>query len=141
MRKCFSLLFLSLLLWIGCGQNSGVNPMNVTDGGANFNNDSGVLIPIMKVASGSNSSDISIVHSWANEFGDITLTFSGNGTYSYIYDDGNYHFTENGTYSISGIFVNATDPDGYSYTETFTVNGNMLTLIDEYGYSHSFSGI
>ena len=141
MRKCFSLLFLTLLLWIGCGQKSGVNPMNVMYGGDSFSNDSGDHIPIMKVVSGGNSSDISIVHSWANEFGDITLTFTGNGTYSYIYDDGDYLYSENGSYSITGNSVNATDPDGYSYTETFAVNGNMLTLIDEDGYSQSFTRI
>ncbi len=98
-----------------------------------------VLIVCCKEYGGDNRSEIGIVHSWIHDTGDITLTFSEEGEYTYIYDDGDSQYQECGTYSTSDNFLNAMDSDGYSYTETFEVDGSILTLRDEDGYSHSFS--
>ena len=100
-----------------------------------------ILSIILIVSCGDNRSEINIVHSWVHETGDITLTFSEDGNYSYIYDDGDSQYKEYGTYSVSEYFLNAIDSDGYSYTETIKVEGSILTLRDEDGYSQSFSKI
>ncbi len=137
MRKCITLFFLSIVLIVSCTEYGGVNPVNVLE--SVDLPDSG--IPAMSSDGGEKNGEISIVHSWIDDTGDITLTFSEGGVYTYIYDDGDSQYNEYGTYSVSDNFLNAMDPDGYSYTETFAVNGNMLTLIDEDGYSQSFTRI
>ncbi len=137
MRKCFTLFFLSIVLIVSYTEYGGVNPVNVLESV----DISSSGIPAMRSGSSENGSEISIIHSWIHDTGDITLTFSEGGVYTYIYDDGDSQYNEYGTYSVSDNFLNAMDPDGYSYTETFAVNGNMLTLIDEDGYSQSFTRI
>lgn len=139
--KILFLFFLSLFLLVGCSQNNGVNFLNVTDSGDSLINDDRALIPIMSVGSDDSRNDSSIVFSWVHESEDITLTFYEKGTYSYIYDDSDYRYSEIGSYTITENSINATDPDGYSYTETFVVNNNQLILTDEYGYSQSFERI
>ncbi len=135
MRKCIALYFLSIFFIVCCMEYSGMKPVNVLESGDGSRSD----IPLLTDDSGDNKSDISIVHSWVDDTGDITLTFSERGVYTYIYDDGDCQYNEYGTYSISNNILNAMDSDGYSYTETFSVNGRELILLDEDDYSHSFS--
>ena len=137
MRKCIALVFLSIVLIVCCKEYDGVNPLNVTE---NVDRSRSV-IPAMKSEGSDNSSEISIVHSWVHDSGDITLTFSEGGVYTYIYDDGDSQYQEYGTYSVSDNILNAMDSDGYSYTETFSLNGRELILLDEDDYSQSFSKI
>ncbi|MDP2984019.1 MAG: lipocalin family protein [Candidatus Latescibacter sp.] len=119
MKKCS---FLLLLIWAGCGQNNNVTPK-----------------PINTVVSYGNDKDMSIASSWVNKPGDIKLSFFKNNTYSYLYNDGDYQFSEKGSYSIAGNSIHAKDSDGYSYRETFLINNNTLSLSDEYGYSQIFT--
>ena len=135
MRKLITLLFLSIVVIVCCKDHGGVNHVNVLES----DDLPGPGIPAMRSDGGENSGEINIVHSWVDETGDITLTFSKSGIYTYIYDDGDSQYQEYGTYSVSDNFLNAMDSDGYSYTDTFSVNGTGLILLDEDGYSHSFS--
>lgn len=137
MRKCLALFLLSIALIVCCKEYGGVNPVNVSE--RVDLPSSG--IPAMRSEGDDNNCKISIVHSWVHDTGDITLTFSEEGVYTYIYDDGDSQYQEYGTYSVSDNYLNAMDSDGYSYTETFEVDGSILTLRDEYGYSQGFSKI
>ncbi len=137
MRKCFTLYFLSIMLIVSCTEYGSVNALNVLESV----DIPGSGIPAMRSGGGDNRSEISIAHSWIHDTGDITLTFSEGGVYTYIYDDGDSQYQECGTYSVSDNFLNAMDSDGYSYTETIEVDGSILTLRDEDGYSQSFSKI
>ncbi len=135
MKKVFSFFFV-LTLFAGCGKHNGSNPLGVIESDISFNNGNGTQINTVSGNNGNNS----IVFAWKDDF-EITLTYSDDGTYTYIYEDGDYCWTEKGTYTIIGNSVIATDSDGYSYTETFTIIGNKLVLIDEDGYSQSYTKI
>ncbi len=137
MRKFTTLFFLSIVL-IVCGNvHGGENPVDALESV----DITGSGIPALRSEVAENESEISIVHSWIDDTGDITLTFSEDGKYTYIYDDGDSQYHESGTYSVSDNLLNAMDSDGYSYTETVEIEGSTLTLRDEYGYSQSFSKI
>jgi len=137
MRKYITLLFLSIVLLVCCKENGSVNPVSDSES----LDIPGSGISALRSDGGENSSEISIVHSWVDDTGDITLTFSEGGEYTYIYNDGDSRYREYGTYSVSDNFLNAQDSDGYSYTETLEVDVSILTLRDEDGYSQRFSKI
>ena len=137
MRKFTTLFFLSIVLIVCCKELGGVNPVNVSESV----DIPGSGITAMRSEGGESGSEISIVHSWVDDTGDITLTFSEDGVYTYIYDDGDSQYRESGTYSVSENLLNAMDSDGYSFTETIEIDGSILTLRDKYGYSNSFSKI
>ncbi len=129
---------------LGCGQYSGYSPIRFLGGDESLRTNSDSNISTVNNGSVSPISNKSIAFAWKNDsegIGDIALTFYSNGKYNYEYNDGDYYYSEIGTYSVSGNKLNATDSDGYSYTETFIVSNNTLILIDEFGYSSSFSKI
>ncbi len=143
MRKWF-FLFFSVILCLGYGQYSGGAPIRFLGGDESLRTNSDSNISTVNNGSVSPISNRSIAFAWKDDsegIGDIVLTFYSNDKYNYEYNDGDYYYSEIGTYSVSGNKLNATDPDGYAYTETFIVSNNTLILIDEFGYSKRFSKI
>ncbi len=95
-----------VLLGIGCGRNSVSNPVEAIEDGVSYSSGVRANVPMGIIGSGGSDSNSSIVFTWKDESGDITLTYSNTGSYSYIYNDGDYYYSENGTYFISGNSVN-----------------------------------
>lgn len=129
---------------LGFRQYSGDDPIRFLGGDESLRTNSDSNISTVNSGSVSPISNRSIAFAWKDEsegIGDIKLTFYSNDKYNYEYNDGDYYYSEIGTYSVSGNKLNATESDGYSYTETFIVSNNTLILIDEFGYSKRFSKI
>ena len=132
------------MLCLGCGQYSGDNPIRLLGGDESLRTNSDSNISTVNNGSVSPISKRSIAFAWKDEsesIGDIVVTFYSNDKYSYVYNDGDYYYSEIGTYSVSGNKLNTTDSDGCSCTETLLVNNSTLILIDEFGYSKRFTKI
>ncbi len=132
------------MLCLGFRQYSGDVSIRFLGGDESLRTNSDSNISTVNNGSVSPISNKSIAFAWKDDsegIGDIVLTFYSNDKYTYVYNDGDYYYSEIGTYSVSGNKLNATDSDGYSYTETFIVSNNTLILIEEFGYSKRFSKI
>lgn len=132
------------MLCLGCGQYNGYSLIRFLGGDESLRTNSDSNISTVNNGSVSPISNRSIAFAWKDDsegIGDIVLTYHSNEKYTYEYNDGDYYYSEIGTYSVSGNKLDATDSDGYSYTETFLVNNSTLILMDEFGYSKRFTKI
>ena len=130
-------VLVSFLLITGCGQAGNNNPAGVTGGIGEIADNPG---------GGGNADDL--IGTWFYEEIEndrdsykyqIYLTFNNDGTFSEewrdFYWDEDYDdwimydsYFDNGVFSVSGNQLTITYNDGYSFTATYLVNGDELTL-------------
>ena len=127
-------LVVFLVLFSGCGQFSGHDPVGVTGG-----NESGYGTARSMDAevdgNGGGQIDANLVGTWIYDDYDMEeiWTFNSNGTFVYSYYwYGELEMYENGTYSATGSQLTI-DGD----TVTYSINGNMLTMYWN-GYSTTY---
>lgn len=129
-KSSYKLILVLTFALLACSKWGGNNPVGVTGGVTAWQN----------LSSGNDgSSTSSLIGSWrydSDNYYEI-LTFYSDGNFSiYINDYGNEE-TLNGTFSVSGnqldIYIN-----GIKITFTFSINGNVLTLVNADGDSFTY---
>lgn len=118
----FSTALVISIIFTGCGNWGGNNPVGVTGGSGQGYGENSDLLGTKSLLVGSWR------HDYYNDY--EIITFSSNGAWeSKYYDDGylEYHFT--GTYSVSGNELTISVGGMSFITYTFSVNGDELTLV------------
>ena len=122
-----SRLVLVILIFSGCANWGGNNPVGIT-GGSDQGYGEAKDLDLPSVGSGS---EASLIGSWRHEYSSgeyEIITFNQNGKFSMsYYDDGFLQFSFSGNYSTSGtsitLFV-----EGQPLSGNYSIQGDELTL-------------
>ncbi len=129
--------------FVGFGNYSGEGPVSVLGSDESINTNSHSNITTIN-KSDNLPSNRNIAFEWKDAeegIGEIKVTFNYNNKYTYEYNDGDYSYTDIGSYSVSGNKLNIKSSDGSICKYTFSANTNKLILVDDFGYTHRFSKI